>query len=148
MVWKKGFSCRQCQFKTTPPCQVSFRYSFWILGNPTSAGSTSTTTGTFVLKMASLQLCQQIGALHLVGFHPTSAILANRKFFKWCRLLYYSLIVSWSQLVQQSIAKYGQKAIKPAHIPPVTKSGIQEHLLAIITTCDLVSLRLSLCWIH
>ena len=46
---------------------------------------------------------------------------------------YYSLFVSASQIVQQSITKYGQKAIKPALIPPVTKSGIQEYLLAIIT---------------
>jgi hypothetical protein len=44
-----------------------------------------------------------------------------------------------SQLVQQSIAKYGQKITKPSPIPPITKNGIQEHLLAIITTCDLVS---------
>lgn len=47
-----------------------------------------------------------------------------------------SHFLSESQLVQQSIAKYGQKVTKA---PPVTKSGIQEHLLAIITTCNLVS---------
>ena len=50
-----------------------------------------------------------------------------------------SPFLSASQLVQQSIVKYGQKITKPAPIPPFTKSGIQEHLLAIITTCDLVS---------
>ena len=107
------------------------------------------TTGTFALRMVSLPLRQQIGPLRLVGFHPTSAMLANRKFFfNGCSLI-CSLSFSASQLVQQSIAKYGQKAIEMAPIPPVNKSGIQEHLLAIITTCDLVrpSLYLSSHWI-
>jgi len=31
---------------------------------------------------------------------------------------------------------YAQKTAKPI---PVTKEGIKEHMLAIITTCDLVS---------
>ncbi|KIL54867.1 hypothetical protein M378DRAFT_182392 [Amanita muscaria Koide BX008] len=38
---------------------------------------------------------------------------------------------------QQSIGNYVQKTAKPPPIPPVMKAGIQEHLLAIIATCDL-----------
>ena len=38
----------------------------------------------FASRMVSPQLHWQIGPLHLVGFHPMSVILANRKFSNWC----------------------------------------------------------------
>lgn len=37
---------------------------------------------------------------------------------------------------QQLITSFTQKTPK---LPPVTKAGIHEHMLAIVTTCDLVS---------
>jgi hypothetical protein len=41
---------------------------------------------------------------------------------------------------QQSIMDYVQKMNTSAkQLIPVTKEGIKEHFLAIITTCDLVS---------
>ena len=39
------------------------------------------TTGKLALKTVSLRLCQQIGSLRLVGFHPMNVIMANCKFF-------------------------------------------------------------------
>lgn len=41
-------------------------------------------------------------------------------------------------LQQQSITQYAQKMKKPPPIPRVDKAGIQEHVLAIVATCDLV----------
>jgi len=46
---------------------------------------------------------------------------------------YYS-----GELQQQSIKLYTQKVEKPPPVPRVDKQGIQEHLLAIVATCDLV----------
>jgi hypothetical protein len=43
-----------------------------------------------------------------------------------------------SELQQQSINQYVQKINKPPPVPRVDKAGIQEHLLAIVATCDLV----------
>lgn len=39
---------------------------------------------------------------------------------------------------QQSIAGYAHQVARQTPIPPVTKGGIQEHMLAIVATCDLV----------
>ncbi len=44
-----------------------------------------------------------------------------------------------SQLMQQSIKVYPHTIPKLTATIPVTKAGIQEHVLAIIATCDLVS---------
>jgi len=44
-------------------------------------------------------------------------------------------------LKQKSINGFTVKTVKPA---PITKEGILEHLLAIMTTCDLVHIPLLL----
>jgi hypothetical protein len=43
-----------------------------------------------------------------------------------------------SQFTQQSITLFAQPTKKPTAAIPVTKAGIQEHVLAIVATCDLV----------
>ena len=55
---------------------------------------------------------------------------------------YKPLLLTFHQRSTRS-AVYREIRSESRRAPPVTKSGIQEHLLAIITTCDLVSLRLS-----
>jgi hypothetical protein len=49
----------------------------------------------------------------------------------------------WGNSGQQSITNFVQKSSKPPPIPPVTKAGIKEHLLALVATCDLVSFYLT-----
>ena len=44
-----------------------------------------------------------------------------------------------SQLTQQSIKIYARQIAKLTATIPVTKAGIQEHVLAIVAMCDLVS---------
>jgi len=41
------------------------------------------------------------------------------------------------------MTNYVQKSSKLPPIPPVTKTGIKEHLLAIVATCDLVGFILT-----
>jgi len=141
----EGLSHRQRQFTTSPSFQVRFKYLFWILGTH------------LLLQIPSQWL---LGYLSRERLHSNSASKlgsstwlgsTSRAWYRLCVSLStdiafrYSPFHSESQLVQQSIAKYAEKSVKPPPIPPVTKSGIQEHLLAIITTCDLVSFRSCLC---
>ena len=58
------------------------------------------------------------------------------------------LFHSGHQLHQQPITNYAQKTSRPPPIPPVTKAGIQEHFLAIVATCDLVSVNFRLTQVH
>jgi hypothetical protein len=65
--------------------------------------------------------------------------------FRWsvsmkvCIFLLY-LVTICRLLKQQSIQGFVQTSTKSPAIPLINKAGIQEHLLAIITTCDLVRL--------
>ena len=60
--------------------------------------------------------------------------------FNCWHIFYFNLpVLSTTALIQQSIMSYGQKAPAISKQIPVTKDGIKEHLLAIVTTCDLVS---------
>lgn len=52
------------------------------------------------------------------------------------------LITIDREMTQRSIRDF-VKSTKPSLIPPVDKAGIREHMLAIVTTCDLVSAQLS-----
>lgn len=55
-------------------------------------------------------------------------------------LLSNSISSSATKLRQPSIVGYAKKTLTGTQqAVPVTKQGIKEHLLAIITTCDLVS---------
>jgi hypothetical protein len=64
-----------------------------------------------------------------VYYTTSSTILINLS-----NLLYSSP----AKLQQQSIMGYTQKTVGTKQLVPVTKEGIKEYFLAIITTCDLV----------
>ncbi len=140
----EGLSHRQRQFTTSPSFQVRFRclFEFLVL--------------ILLLQIPSRRL---LGYLSQERLHSNAASklgsstwlgsTSRARYWLCVSLstviaLCYSPFRSESQLVQQSIAKYAEKSVKTPPIPPVTKSGIQEHLLVIITTCDLVSLH----WVY
>ena len=77
---------RQCVLGTFSECLAT---------HPISAGSISMTTGTLASRTASLRLCQQIGTLRLVGFHPMSAMPANCK----CSNKYGPLLLTQSHFL-------------------------------------------------
>ena len=57
------------------------------------------TTGTLALKTVSLRLCQKIGSLRLVGFHPMNVIPANRMFFNGFRSGYGPSMITFYQWI-------------------------------------------------
>ena len=97
-----------------PPCKVvSFRYIIGILEtHPIFAGSISMTTGTLASRTASLRLCQKIGNLRLVGFHPMSAMPANHKYFNNYRplLLTFCQCISTHPAIHSEVWPENHKA--------------------------------------
>lgn len=64
------------------------------------------TTGKLALKTVSLRLCQQIGSLRLVGFHPMNVIMANRKFFDGYCPGYGPLMLIFCQCISPCPARH------------------------------------------
>lgn len=70
---------------------------------------------------------------------PNEKDESTRSYVYFCTIYYSTCLIvsnSTTKFKQKSIVGYTQKTKQPI---PVTKEGIKEHFLAIITTCDLVS---------
>ena len=134
------FLDRKCNCKATTSTLVSFTTS----SHSSCAefrfqGAISMNIGWSVSIIRLCQPQQRTGHHHVTGDLQMSPVAHMFSINSQSNLL-NPVYSSTTKLKQQKMMGYVQKTTTSAKEPiPVTKEGIKEHFLAIITTCDLVS---------